>query len=163
MPDEPDARAAAVVSALVVRGLTVGTGESLTAGLVSATLATVPGCSAVLMGGIVAYQRDVKARLLDVSDEALSAGLVSGPVARGMARGARRALGADIGIGTTGVAGPEPHDGQPVGTAWIAVSWGERDEVRKLSLAGDRAQIRCQTVEACLDLVLEVVAAEPSP
>ena len=147
------------MSALTKRGLTLATGESLTAGLVAATLAEVPGCSAVLEGGIVAYQREAKERLLDVAPDDLARGLVSAPVARAMARGARSALGADLGIGATGVAGPEPHDGEPVGSAWIAVAWGDRVEARHLALAGDRAEIRCQTVAACFDLVLGVLAS----
>ena len=111
-----------MVATLLERGLTVATGESLTAGLVAATLAEVPGCSAVLRGGVVAYQADVKRQLLDVSDEELGAG--PGQPSRwreAMARGAARRLGADVGIGTTGVAGPDPHDGEPVGSVWIAV------------------------------------------
>lgn len=146
-----------MVTALLERRLTVATGESLTAGLVAATLAEVPGCSAVLRGGVVAYQADVKQRLLDVSDEELGAGLVSHQVAEAMARGAARRLGADIGIGTTGVAGPDAHDGEPAGSVWIAVVASSGPVSRHLSLTGDRAGIRRQTVEACWDLVLDVL------
>jgi nicotinamide-nucleotide amidase len=146
-----------VVAKLLERGLTVATGESLTAGLVAATLAEVPGCSAVLRGGVVAYQADVKRQLLDVSDEELGAGLVSRQVAEAMARGAARRLGADIGIGTTGVAGPDPHDGEPVGSVWIAVVTPSGAVSRHLALTGDRAGIRRQTVEACWGLVLDVL------
>lgn len=150
-----------MVAALVGGGLTIATGESLTGGLVAATLAQVPGCSAVLRGGIVAYQRDVKASLLDVPESALAEGLVSEAVALAMARGAAARLGADVGIGTTGVAGPEPHDGEPVGSAWIAVSVGGSAVARHLSLTGDREQIRCQTAAGCFDLLQELLAAQP--
>lgn len=151
-----------MVAVLLARGLTVATGESLTAGLVAATLADVPGCSAVLRGGVVAYQPEVKQALLGVTDEDLAAGLVSEPVARGLAEGARRVMGADIGVGTTGVAGPEPHDGAPVGDVWIAASSGHRTIARHLALGGSRELIRRQTVQACWTLVLELLG-EPEP
>ncbi len=143
----------------MTRGLTLATGESLTAGLVSATLAEVPGCSAVLRGGVVAYQPDVKADLLGVPQEALAQGIVSEQVALALAQGAARVLGADIGIGTTGVAGPDPHDGQPVGTVWIAVSAPNDSRAVRLQLVGQRAEIRRQTVLACWQLVLDLVAS----
>lgn len=152
-----------VVQRLLDRGLTVATGESLTAGLVAATLAEVPGCSAVLRGGVVAYQGDVKRSLLDVPEDSLRAGLVSRPVVEAMAAGAARRLRADVGIGTTGVAGPDPHDGEPVGSVWIAVVTPEGLAARHLLLAGDRAAIRRQTVEACWDLVLDTLSPAAHP
>lgn len=154
-----DPTPADVVARCLSRGLTLATGESLTAGLVAATLAEVPGCSAVLRGGVAAYQPDVKADLLGVPPEALAQGIVSEQVALALARGAARVLGADIGIGTTGVAGPDPHDGQPVGTVWIAVSAPADSRAVRLQLVGDRAEIRRQTVLACWRLVLDLVAA----
>jgi nicotinamide-nucleotide amidase len=111
----------------------------------------------VLQGGVVAYQREIKERLLAVPPEALAHGLVSEPVAVAMARGARSALDADLGVGTTGVAGPDAHDGEPVGSVWVAVAWDEGEQSRHLDLAGDRDAIRRQTVEACLALSLDVV------
>src|SRR5690349_20229232 len=103
--------------------LTVATAESLTAGMVSAVLADTPGASGVLQGGVVAYQNSVKADVLKVSAELLAnAGSVDHDVAAAMAEGARSALGADIGVSTTGVAGPEAHDGKPVGTVYIGVA-----------------------------------------
>lgn len=146
------------VAALASRGLTVATAESLTAGLVAATLADVPGASAVLRGGIVAYDRAVKADVVQVPEAALAQGLVSEAVAVALAQGARTVLGADVGIGTTGVAGPEPHDGAPVGSVWIAVAGPARDRARHLQLTGDRAAIRRQTVEACWDLLGEALS-----
>jgi nicotinamide-nucleotide amidase len=153
VPDSPGA----VVQRLASLGLTLATGESVTAGLVAATLADVPGCSAVLRGGVVAYQVDVKGTLLGVPEAALADGIVSRSVAVAMAAGAARALRADVGVGTTGVAGPDPHDGQPVGTVWVAVSAPGGVWATGLGLAGDRAQIRRQTVEACWALVLDAV------
>ena len=144
MPSEP----AGLVRRLAALGWTVATGESLTAGLVAATLADVPGCSAVLRGGVVAYQPDVKAAVLGVPEPDLSAGIVSEAVARDLAEGAARVLGAQVGIGTTGVAGPDPHDGAPVGSVWIAVVTPHGSVTEHLSLVGSRADIRRQTVEA---------------
>lgn len=144
-------------------GLTIATGESLTAGLVAATLAEVPGCSAVLRGGVVAYHPDLKASLLGVPAADLERGIVSETVARAMARGAAARLGADVGVGTTGVAGPDPHDGEPVGSVWIAVTapWGDR--AGHLRLAGDRDAIRRDTVRACLSMLADLLPDRPDP
>jgi nicotinamide-nucleotide amidase len=154
---EPSPLATRVVQGLISGGVSVATGESLTAGLVAATLAEVPGCSAVLRGGIVAYQSQVKADLLDVSAAALSHGLVSREVAAAMALGAATALGADLGIGTTGVAGPDPLDGAPVGSVWIAAALAGRVHTRHLDITGDRGRIRSQTVVGVLTLVDELL------
>jgi nicotinamide-nucleotide amidase len=153
----PEPLTSGVVEELIAQGISIATGESLTAGLLAATLADVPGCSAVLRGGVVAYQPDVKATLLDVSPAALSHGIVSSEVAAAMARGAATALGADLGIATTGVAGPDPHGGEPVGSVWIATSFAGRVRARHLDIAGDREQIRRQTVVGALTLVDEVI------
>lgn len=144
-----------VLAALGRRGWSIATGESLTAGLVASALADVPGASATLRGGVVAYQVPVKAALLSVSEADLAHGVVSAEVARAMARGAADALGADVGVGTTGVAGPEPHDGEPVGSVWIAVTSPLGTAARHLHLTGDRPAIRAQTVAACLALLGE--------
>ncbi len=159
---EVSADAASIIGACNARGLTIATAESITAGLVSATLAEVPGCSAVLRGGIVAYQADVKRDLLSVSDADLARGVVSEAVARAMAIGAAGSLAADVGIGTTGVAGPDPHDGEPVGSVWVAVSgpWGVT--TRHLQASGTRAGIRRQTVLACFDLLAEGLGSSPA-
>jgi nicotinamide-nucleotide amidase len=150
-------RSALVVTTLADRGLTLATAESLTAGLVCADLADIPGCSQVLRGGIVAYDVEVKAAVLGLDGAVLARGVVSRPVAEAMAQAARLRLGADVGVATTGVAGPEPHGGEPVGSVWIAVAVDGRVRSEHLSLDGDRAAIRCQTVAACWDLVLAVL------
>ncbi|MBK9741034.1 MAG: CinA family protein [Actinobacteria bacterium] len=156
MGSEPTA--ADVVAACIERGLTIATGESLTAGLLAASLADVPGCSAVLRGSVVAYQPDVKQALLGVTDADLARGVVSEQVAAAMADGVRRALSADIGVGTTGVAGPEPHDGEPVGSVWIAVATSREVRTQHLVIDGDRAAIRRQTVVSCLALLMTELA-----
>lgn len=116
--------AAHVVARLDSLGLTVAAGESLTAGAVAARLADPPGASAVLRGGVVAYCNPVKRDLLDVDAALLEErGAVDPDVAAAMALGAARRTGAVLGVATTGVAGPEPHQGRPVGTVYIGLAW----------------------------------------
>jgi nicotinamide-nucleotide amidase len=157
--------AGSLVGRLVRRGLSVATAESLTGGLVCAALTDVPGASAVVRGSVVAYATEVKSVVLGVDADLLaSGGAVQAEVARQMAVGVCRVLGADVGVATTGVAGPDPQDGQPVGTAFVAVAWGDLGKVRALVLEGDRRTIRRACVEAALDLVAEVLgSAEDLP
>ena len=146
-----------VVQSLRARGWTVATGESLTAGMVSAVLAAVPGASSVLRGGVVAYAPDVKNTLLGVPMETLERGIVSEEVALAMADGARVHLQAHVGVGTTGAAGPEPHDGQPAGTACLAVSTPHGSRARTVRIPGARSQVRQGVTAAALEEVLEAV------
>lgn len=152
-----DDRAARAIAELTRSGRTVATCESLTAGLLAATLATVPGASAVLRGGLITYATDLKRALAGVDAELLAArGPVDADVAAQMAAGARTACDADLALACTGVAGPAPQDGHPVGTVHIALASGDGNPVvRELALDGDRAAIRAATVEACLALLLE--------
>ena len=145
------------IERLRMRGWTLCTAESLTAGLVAASAANVAGCSDVLRGGVVAYQEAIKAIVLELDSTILSQGVVSRAVAEAMAVSARRLLQADVAISTTGVAGPEPHGGEPVGSVWIAVATPERIEGEHLSLHGDRGDIRRQTVNACWELLERVL------
>jgi nicotinamide-nucleotide amidase len=129
--------------------------------MLAAALTAIPGASAVFRGGVVAYATDLKAALLDVAAALLDRhGAVHPAVAAAMAEGARRRLGADFGAATTGVAGPDPADGQPVGTVHIAVSTGRGTTVRSLALSGDRSQIRAATVERSLGLLVSVLREE---
>ena len=151
--------APAVVAAAAAAGLTVATAESLTAGLVAAGLGAVPGASAVLLGGVVAYANFVKKKVLGVDGGLLAtAGSVDAEVARQMADGVRRVLEADIGVATTGAAGPEPHDGKPVGCVFIAVAAPEQTLVREFSFSGDRAAIRGQACDEALIMLSRVLA-----
>ena len=153
-------RAQDVVAAFIARGVTAATAESLTAGLVAATLADVPGASAMLRGGVVSYASEVKAQLLEVSRELLAeAGSVDAEVARQMAQGARKACGADYGVSTTGVAGPDPLDGKPVGTVFVAVAGPERTEVRECHFSGSRADIRGAARDAALETLFTALAS----
>lgn len=143
---------------------TVATAESLTAGLVSATLADVPGASAVLRGGVVAYATELKHALLGL-EPGLLEHVVSAPVAAAMAQAACRVAGADLGLATTGVAGPDWLDGQPPGTVWIAVhdavTGSGRTEL--VHLPGDRDEVRRASVQAVLRLLLEQLADNDLP
>jgi PncC family amidohydrolase len=136
-------------------GQTVAVAESLTGGLVAAALTDVPGASVAFRGGVVAYATELKAALLGVDALMLARhGAVYPPVAAAMAEGVRTRLGATYGVATTGVAGPDPSDGQPVGTAHVAVSVADDTVVRTIALAGDRQEIRRLTVEHALGLLL---------
>ena len=139
---------AAVGELLVGRGLSLGVAESLTGGLVGSRLTAVPGASDWFRGSIVAYATEAKRKLLGVGDSPA----VSEETALEMAAGAAAALGADVGLSLTGVAGPTEQDGQPVGTVWVGMhsSSGE-DESRLLRLAGERDQIRQIATISALD------------
>lgn len=126
-----NAQASAVVHRCTQLGLTLATAESLTAGLCAATIAEVPGASNVLRGGLVVYATDLKATLAGVSQDLLDeVGPISPDVARELAAGAAQNCGAHIGLGLTGVAGPDPQDGHPVGEIYVAVSVQDHIEVR---------------------------------
>ncbi|HLG92653.1 MAG TPA: competence/damage-inducible protein A, partial [Acidimicrobiales bacterium] len=129
----------AVGSALAARGLTLGLAESVTGGLVASRLVAVPGASAWFRGSVVAYDPAVKARVLGVPPGPL----VSEATARAMAEGARRVLGSDVGLGVTGAAGPEGHDGAQVGTVWYALAGpGRVSEAAELRLPAGRERVR---------------------
>ncbi|GAA0912006.1 CinA family protein [Virgisporangium aurantiacum] len=152
--------AGTVLSLLKKRGETLATAESLTGGLVAATIVDVPGASAVYRGGLVAYATELKAALVGVPNDLLAArGPVDPDVARALARGARERCGADWGLATTGVAGPDPQDGHPVGRVYVAVSGPGVDEVRELTLTGDRPAIRAGSVAAVLVLLEDTLVS----
>jgi nicotinamide-nucleotide amidase len=155
---EVEAAAAMVVAELTAREETVATAESLTGGLVSAALTGVPGASVVVRGGVVSYSTEVKASVLGVDPELLAhAGAVDASVAEQMAAGTRAVLDADYGLATTGVAGPDPSEGKPVGRVFVAVAGPGTSRVQVLDLRGDRALIRAQSVLAVLRLLAEML------
>ncbi|VXB85354.1 CinA family protein [Bacillus altitudinis] len=145
-----------LIAELTARGETLAVAESLTGGLVVATLVDVPGASAVVRGGVVAYATPVKHSVLGVSEDLLEAeGAVHPEVARQMAAGVRIALSVDgepatWGISTTGVAGPDPQDGKPVGTVYVGIASAAGAEAFELHLDGDRGAIRHATVSELL-------------
>lgn len=145
---------AAVLAALVARGQTLAVAESLTGGLLAATIVDVPGASRVFRGGLVVYATDLKATLAGVPADLLARhGPVHPAVAAALAVGARRRCGADWGLGTTGVAGPDPQDAVPVGTVFVAVCSAHEQAVRPLRLSGPRSRIRAAAVTAALELL----------
>jgi nicotinamide-nucleotide amidase len=145
---------ARVLRSLESRGATLAVAESLTGGLVAAELTGVPGASRTFRGSVTAYATELKQQVLGVDGALLAErGAVDPDVARAMAEGVRQLLGADWGLATTGVAGPDPQDGRPVGTVYVAVAFSGGTEVLGLQLAGDRAAIRSATVEAVLSLL----------
>ncbi len=155
---EVETAAATLVAELTARAATVATAESLTGGLVSAALTGVPGASVVVRGGVVSYSAEVKASVLGVDPELLArAGAVDASVAEQMAAGTRAVLDADYGLATTGVAGPDPAEGKPVGRVFVAVSGPGTSRVQSLDLRGDRASIRAQSVLAVLRLLGEML------
>lgn len=138
------------------RGWSIATAESLTGGLLVAALVDVPGASAHVRGGVVAYATDLKHSILGVDAGLLAAhGAVHPDVARQMAEGVRRVAAidgvpADVGVATTGIAGPDSPDGQPVGTVHIGVATSEGTRVASLRLSGSRSAIRAETVLTAL-------------
>lgn len=158
-PTEPQR----LVARLGELGWTLAVAESLTGGLVVSSVVAVPGSSSVLRGGVVAYATDLKSALLGVDATLLAAhGPVHSRVARQMADGVRRTLGegglpADVGIATTGIAGPVSPDGQPVGTVHLAVSTPLGSRVESVQLNGDRPQIRAEAAALAIRLALEAL------
>lgn len=150
------AGATRVLEVLGERDATLAVAESLTGGLLAAELTSVPGASRTFRGSVTAYATDLKRDVLGVDGALLGErGAVDPEVARQMAAGVRRALGADWGVATTGVAGPDPQDGQPVGTVYVAVVGpDDRGKVTALRLNGDRADIRKESVRSVFVLLL---------
>jgi nicotinamide-nucleotide amidase len=155
-----------IVEQLVSRHLRIAIAESLTGGLLVAEFVRVPGVSAVLNGGVVAYNVELKHTLLGV-DAALLArhGAVHPDVAAAMALGVRDRLAvagrpASIGMATTGVAGPGQQDGQPVGTVFVGIAIGEHVHILRLSLDGSRDDIRRTVVSESLVQLGKLLASE---
>ncbi|RDI31489.1 competence/damage-inducible protein cinA [Rhodococcus sp. AG1013] len=145
-----------LVEALTRRGQTVATAESLTAGLLAATLAGVPGASDVLRGGLIVYATELKGALAGVDADVLNRdGPVAPTTAAQLADGARARCGADWGVGLTGVAGPDPQDGHGPGTVFLAVAGPDGTEVTALDLDGDRWEIRLGSVRSAVSSLLE--------
>lgn len=149
---------AAISEAARSRHITIGVAESLTGGLLSASLAKAPEAAEWFRGGIVAYSREVKEDLLGVS----AGPVVTERCATEMAQGALKALGADIAVAVTGVGGPGPEEGQPAGTVWLVIgSSGWAGSSRLLHLDGDPPEVCRATCEAAGRLLLECLGEQP--
>jgi nicotinamide-nucleotide amidase len=143
--------AATLHVALLERGMTIATAESLTGGALGDLLSSTPGASGTYVGGVISYATEVKQRLLGVAESTINEhGVVSAMCAEEMARGVRDLLGADIGVSTTGVAGPTTQEGKPVGMVFVGVAGPDGAQAHELQLNGDRAAIRAL---ACLGSV----------
>jgi nicotinamide-nucleotide amidase len=152
--------AADVLARLGERGETLAVAESLTGGLLAASLVGVPGASAVFRGGLVVYATDLKSTLAGVPASLLAErGPVDGDVARALAEGARERCGADWGLSTTGVAGPDPVDGHGPGEVWTGISGPGGTTAVRHDLTGDRAAVRLATVVEALSLLRRAVTA----
>src|SRR5438128_1744193 len=155
-----DVVAEAALALLRARRQTLAVAESLTGGLLAATIVDVPGASLAFRGGLVVYATELKHTLAGVPRDLLDArGPVDPDVALALADGARHACGADWGLATTGVAGPDPQGGVPVGTVYVACA-GPHRAVRELHLSGDRPAVRHGAVTAALDLLAGYLAGQ---
>jgi nicotinamide-nucleotide amidase len=137
----------------------IAVGESCTGGMLGMRLTAIGGSSDVVVGGIIAYDNGIKVKHLGVREETLAAhGAVSDEVAREMAAGACSATGANVGVGITGIAGPDGGtEAKPVGTVAIAVDFGGRVESRVSRFIGDREEVRRRATQAALNLVRRMV------
>lgn len=146
-----------LVKTYAEKGLTLGTAESLTGGMIAAEVASVSGASAVLMGGVVAYDPRVKHEVLGVDQAVIDHdGVVSAACALQMAQGAQRVLGVDIAVSATGIAGPLGGTPEtPVGTVFIGCAGPEDTHVDECHFTGDRQQIRHQAAQHALAMALE--------
>lgn len=155
---DDDTLASKAVEMLLQNKLTISAAESLTAGLFQSELAEIPGVSGTLVGGMVTYTEEAKIQQLGIPKELLNQyGIVSSECAASMARNVREKFGTDIGIGLTGAAGPEPHDGEPAGTIWIGIAIGEDVVTRKLQLSGLRNTNRLRTVKYTLSYLIRLL------
>ena len=168
MSNRLDQLAADVVKSASASGFKLNIAESLTGGMVAASLASVPGASAVLVSGIVAYHNAAKHQLLAVPTVTLvSFGAVSAQTAQAMAVGARGLVenvpdiedDKVIGLATTGVAGPDAVEGKPVGQVFVALATKSKVEALNLQLSGSREEIRAAAAEAALQMLLEEIKA----
>jgi nicotinamide-nucleotide amidase len=160
---DPAVAAAAVVHQLVERRQTLSVAESLTGGLLAATIVDIAGVSAVFRGGLVVYATELKHTLAGVPQALLDErGPVDPDVALALAAGVRERCGTDWGLATTGVAGPEPQDGKPVGMVFVAAAGPGVATVRELSLPGARTDIRTASVSSALSLLAEQLRRSPA-
>ncbi|XKE93483.1 competence/damage-inducible protein A [Metaplanococcus flavidus] len=156
---DDDSLTSRAVDLLKEQNKTISAAESLTAGLFQSELASIPGASAVLSGGVIAYNEEIKVSQLDIDAELLKThGVVSEETAVAMAENVRRKFGTDFGIGLTGVAGPDAHGGQPAGTVWIGISSESGSDAYRLQLSGMRNTNRIRTVKLALHYLIRTLS-----
>jgi nicotinamide-nucleotide amidase len=140
---------------LAERGQTLGVAESLTGGLLANRFAAAPGASEWFRGSVVSYQKHVKFSVLDVPEGPV----VTEKAAIGMAEGVRRLMDAAVAVAVTGAGGPDPQDGQPPGTVWVAVCIDGRTLTREHHFEGEPPEIIDQAITASVALLLEALTA----
>lgn len=147
---------------LVRRGLTLATAESCTGGGLSRLLTTIPGASAFFIGGIIAYQNNVKKDFLGVPEQTLAYhGAVSSSTAIAMAEGCRDRFNTDIAVSITGIAGPGGGSAKkPVGLVFLAVAVDQHTRVAEHNFPGNREQVREAAISAAMDLILEAIGQD---
>jgi len=159
---DPDA--AEALALLGAAGATLATVESLTGGRLAAAVTAVPGASSSYLGGFVTYATALKESLVGVPHELVEEyGVVSAECARAMAAGCRAATGATYAVATTGVAGPDQQDGQPVGTVFVGVAGPERVSALAMELVGDRHQIQDRACREALSALCGILRGEQPP
>ncbi|MCX7690567.1 CinA family protein [Thermoflexus sp.] len=147
-------RAAQVGMELKKRGWRLAVAESCTGGLLGHRLTRIPGSSAYFLGGVIAYRNEIKARILNVREETLAQfGAISAEAAREMAEGVRHLFQADLALAITGVAGPDPEEGKPVGEIYIALASPDGTWTRRITGGLDREENQALAVEAALELL----------
>jgi nicotinamide-nucleotide amidase len=147
--------ASSLIKKLQEKNITIAVAESLTGGLVAAILTEIPGASKVFKGSITAYVDEIKQNVLKVNEDTITNFTsISEQVALEMAINVRTIMKSDIGISTTGVAGPEKSAGFAPGLVFVAISIGDHNMCQKLEITGDRSKIRNQTVQEILQLTL---------
>ncbi|RLQ92644.1 competence/damage-inducible protein A [Planomicrobium sp. Y74] len=156
---DDDSLTSRAVDLLKEQNKTISAAESLTAGLFQSELASVPGASAVLAGGVIAYNEEIKISQLDIDAGLLKTyGVVSEQTASAMADNVRKKFGTDYGIGLTGVAGPDAHGGQPAGTVWIGIASLSGIDAYRLQLSGMRNTNRIRTVKLALHYLIRTLS-----
>lgn len=156
-----DELAARLIQTLAARGETIATCESLTAGWAAGALASIPGASAVLKGGLVTYSNELKEELAGVDATILSLyGAVSTECAVAMARNCKTRCKTDWALSFTGVAGPDLQEGHPAGTVFVGIAYGDQVWVREVLLPGSRNEIRDRAVQWGLESMWELLEQE---
>jgi PncC family amidohydrolase len=147
------------------RGLTISVAESFTGGMIGHVITNAPGSSRYFQGGVIAYANEVKMAILGVAEKTLIAhGAVSRETVIEMARGIRSVLSTDIGISSSGIAGPGGGSAEkPVGLAWIGLSAPHQDYAEQFLFSGDRFQIKQQATQTAIQRVIDFVTALPQP
>ncbi|QPK93917.1 CinA family protein [Actinomyces sp. zg-332] len=154
-----DEKVKELVKILKERDIQISVSESLTGGLLAATIVNVSGASEVFKGAVVAYSAEIKTKVLGVSQKLIQEeGTVCSDVAKQMAIGVAKLLESDMSIATTGVAGPGPYEGKEAGTVYVGIKYRNKETSVLYKTSGNREEIRCNTVNFCVNKALELLS-----